>query len=197
METQRPARERRVDLTRRALFAAAENVFGRLGYHGASIADIVNEAGVGLGTFYLYFPSKLAAFTFVLRTRHQQWIQETSRAGEGAPDERAAAERGVRAYFDWIADHPTLLRLLREAEFIDPRLLAELYLAPAKWFADELASAMDAEVIEHNDPNVLAWYVIAVAEFGALTTFMWQHEEKGNSRRIDAFISIVQRTLGL
>ena len=197
MEPQQPTRERRGDLTRRAIFAAAEEVFGRLGYHGASIDAIAKAAGIGLGTFYLYFPSKLAAFTFVLRTRQQQWVEETVRAGDGAPDERTAAERGLRTYFGWIARRPTLARLLRESEFVDPKLFAEVYVAPARWFTDELAAAMNAGVIEDTDPNVLAWSVVAVAEIAALSTYVWQEPRGNQDRRLDAFIGIVMHTLGL
>ena len=42
----------------RRLLEAAENVFAELGYHDASIVKITEAAGVGQGTFYLYFASK-------------------------------------------------------------------------------------------------------------------------------------------
>lgn len=41
--------------TRARLLTAAEAVFGDLGYHEASIARITETAGVGQGTYYLYF----------------------------------------------------------------------------------------------------------------------------------------------
>ena len=40
------------------LLAAARTVFRNKGYDGATVSDIVQEAGVAQGTFYLYFPSK-------------------------------------------------------------------------------------------------------------------------------------------
>ncbi|HEY6799250.1 MAG TPA: helix-turn-helix domain-containing protein, partial [Agromyces sp.] len=45
--------------TRRRLLAAAERVFADHGYHEASVSRITDRAGVGQGTFYLYFDSKL------------------------------------------------------------------------------------------------------------------------------------------
>ena len=197
MAPQWPAQERRGDITRRALFAAAEAAFARLGYHGASIEAIVKEAGYGLGTFYLYFQSKVVAFQYVLQTRQQQWIEETARAADGAPDERTALERGLVAYFTWIAKRPALLRLVREAEFVDPELFAGVYLTPTRWFADELANAMAAGILPHEDPEVLAWSVIALTEFATLTSLVWGEAEVGDSRRMDAFMRIVVRTLGL
>ena len=43
---------------RAQLLGAARKVFRAEGYDGASVSEIVREAGVAQGTFYLYFPSK-------------------------------------------------------------------------------------------------------------------------------------------
>lgn len=48
------------------LFEAALTVFGKRGYHSAQISDIIKEAGVARGTFYLYFKSKREIFSFLL-----------------------------------------------------------------------------------------------------------------------------------
>jgi AcrR family transcriptional regulator len=44
------------------LLAAARKVFRNKGYEGATVAEIVEEAGVAQGTFYLYYPSKKDVF---------------------------------------------------------------------------------------------------------------------------------------
>lgn len=46
---------------REQILAAARKVFREKGYANATISDIVKEAGVAQGTFYLYFSSKLDA----------------------------------------------------------------------------------------------------------------------------------------
>lgn len=47
---------------REALTRAGLRVFAAKGYEGASIEQVVHEAGVARGTFYLYFADKLALF---------------------------------------------------------------------------------------------------------------------------------------
>ena len=54
---------KRGERTRRRLLEAAESVFAELGYHDASIVKITEAAGVGQGTFYLYFASKKESST--------------------------------------------------------------------------------------------------------------------------------------
>jgi AcrR family transcriptional regulator len=43
---------------REEILGAARAVFSRQGFRGTTIADIAEEAGIALGTIYLYFPSK-------------------------------------------------------------------------------------------------------------------------------------------
>jgi len=43
---------------REQIMAAAMSVFSRLGYDGATMANVAAEAGVAVGTIYNYFPSK-------------------------------------------------------------------------------------------------------------------------------------------
>lgn len=48
------------------MLACAVRVFSRTGYHATSVSDIIEEAGVARGTFYLYFKSKRAIFDELL-----------------------------------------------------------------------------------------------------------------------------------
>ena len=45
---------------------AAKRVFARKGFHAANVSDIVKEAGIARGTFYLYFTSKRGVFEALL-----------------------------------------------------------------------------------------------------------------------------------
>jgi AcrR family transcriptional regulator len=54
--------QRRREQTAGALLEAALRVLSAKGYHGTKIVDIARTAGVGVGTFYLYYPTKEALF---------------------------------------------------------------------------------------------------------------------------------------
>jgi AcrR family transcriptional regulator len=53
---------RKKDAKRAAMMQAALRVFAEKGYHAATIRDIVDAAGVAVGTFYFYFPDKETLF---------------------------------------------------------------------------------------------------------------------------------------
>ena len=58
MTATRARRTESEPVRRGQLLRAARKVFRAKGYDGASVSEIVREAGVAQGTFYLYFPSK-------------------------------------------------------------------------------------------------------------------------------------------
>ncbi|SIH57316.1 Transcriptional regulator (TetR/AcrR family) [Mycobacteroides abscessus subsp. abscessus] len=59
----RPPNPARARERQRALTEAAALEFAEKGYHKASITDITQRAGVGRGTFYLYFDTKRTSWT--------------------------------------------------------------------------------------------------------------------------------------
>jgi AcrR family transcriptional regulator len=55
------------EVTKRELLGAALEVFVEKGYPATAISDIVREAGVTQGTFYLYFKNKEDIFSVLLK----------------------------------------------------------------------------------------------------------------------------------
>lgn len=63
--------QKRSQITHAALLDSALHCFARLGYDGASVASICEDAGVSKGAFYHHFQSKQALFLELL----QNWLQ--------------------------------------------------------------------------------------------------------------------------
>lgn len=190
-------RSRRGDQTRERIIDAAEDVFGRRGYHGASIVEITRQAGVGLGTFYVHFPSKIDIFRHLLRSRQREFIEAARRAAEGVADQRTVVQGAFRAYFDWFRERPTIMRMFREAEFIDPTFVVDLYEKPSKEYAERLRRAMELGLIRKTDPEVLAWCLMGMAEFATLRWIVWADAGGLDDERYEAFVEIFALALGV
>ena len=61
--------QRRPDERPRQILEAAFRVFGKRGFHQATLDDVAREAGITKGTIYLYFPSKAGLFAAMLKAR--------------------------------------------------------------------------------------------------------------------------------
>ncbi len=88
-----PRRTETETVRQEQILAAARKVFKEKGYDGTTIADIVKEAGVAQGTFYLYFSSKRDAFLAL----SQQLDQAAAMTVSGAYDPALTFEERLRA----------------------------------------------------------------------------------------------------
>src|SRR5258705_14022566 len=79
--------------TRQELLVAAARVLAEKGLHETKIADIAAAADVGVGTFYLYFPTKDALFDAVVEdtVAHLKEVLDAARDAAPAPIARVRA----------------------------------------------------------------------------------------------------------
>ena len=120
MSIRLPASARREQLLDFAL-----QVFARQGYHGASMNDIAEAAGVTKPVVYQHFDSKRDLYLALLDEVGERLLAAVSKATAGATDGKHQTELGFRAYFRWVADdHDAFLLLFgsgarRDEEFND------------------------------------------------------------------------------
>jgi AcrR family transcriptional regulator len=186
----------RGERTRQKLLESAERIFAELGYHDASIVKITEAAGVGQGTFYLYFESKKAIFDEVVldlnsRVRHAM----TEAADKGAT--RAERELlGFAAFFRFTAEHPALYRIIRQAEFVSPETLHEHYERLMRPYAAGLEQAMAAGEVAEGNPEVLAWSLMGIGELVGMRWILWNGEREMPEHVFDELARIIVRAVG-
>jgi AcrR family transcriptional regulator len=173
-------RERTKAQNRHAILDAACAVFAELGYDGASIRDVIRRTGLASGTFYNYFPDKLAVFEAVLEERTTELRVRLREVRQRETTLDAVVHEGFRVYFSFIVEDRTLFDLLRRnagtvqalvdtpaleagiAElFEDLRVLAQRGDLPAAIDLDYLSAAMGGvafelgiRLVEQEQPDV-------------------------------------------
>lgn len=91
------------DARREQILDVAIEVFGRAGYHGASMNDIAEAAGVTKPVLYQHFDSKSDLYAALLDEVGERLLGAIAKATADAPDGKAQTERGFQAYFRWVA----------------------------------------------------------------------------------------------
>jgi len=182
--------------TRRRLLEAAEDVFAELGYHDASIVKLTEAAGVGQGTFYLYFASKKDIFDeLVLDLNHRVRQAMTEAASRG--ETRAERELlGFTAFFRFAAEHPALYRIIRQAEFVSPEMLHRHYERLTEGYVAGLRQAMDAGEITPGDPEVLAWALMGIGELVGMRWILWAERDELPAEVAEELAAIIRRAIG-
>jgi AcrR family transcriptional regulator len=181
--------------TRARLLEAAERVFAELGYNDASIVKITEAAGVGQGTFYLYFSGKAEIFDELVRDlNHRVRRAMTEAAAQGGS--RIESELlGFRAFFRFTAEHPALYRIIRQAEFASPQTLELHYDRIVEGYVGALERAMDAGEIERRDPEVLAWALMGIGELIGMRYILWAQRRDVSEHVLDEIERIITRLL--
>lgn len=182
--------------TRWRLLEAAESIFAELGYHSASIVKITEAAGVGQGTFYLYFASKKEIFDeLVLDLNHRVRQAMTEAASRG--ETRAERELlGFTAFFRFTAEHPALYRIIRQAEFVSPEMLHRHYDRLTEGYVAGLRQAMEDGEIAGGDPEVLAWALMGIGELVGMRWILWAEQNELPPEVFDQLAAIIRRAIG-
>ncbi|NLI77277.1 MAG: TetR/AcrR family transcriptional regulator [Candidatus Riflebacteria bacterium] len=148
---------RRGEKTRGKLLERAVLAFTREGFHATSVASICRAARVANGSFYQYFPDKLAVFTALVDRLRDSF----RRTLQGA---RGIAETGARV-FSFFDEAGPAFQVFREAEFLEvPH--------PRGTFYDEAAARLgDALDVD----EATAWGVFGALIMAALHFGVWEN----------------------
>jgi AcrR family transcriptional regulator len=182
--------------TRRRLLEAAEGVFAELGYHDASIVKLTESAGVGQGTFYLYFASKKEIFDELVLDLNHRVRQAMTEAASGGKTRAERELLGFTAFFRFTAEHPALYRIIRQAEFVSPEMLHQHYDRLTEGYVVGLRQAMEDGDIARGDPEVLAWALMGIGELIGMRWILWAEQEQLPAEVFEQLAAIIRRAIG-
>lgn len=174
--TPEPPATARGQRTRQKLLDAAEAVFGELGYERASIVEITRAAGVAQGTFYVYFPSKKAVFVELVWELNKKLRRSLRTATDALVDpDRFELERvGALTFLQFVQDHQSLYRIVRQAEFVDEALFREYYRELSAGYRRGLEQSMAKGEIRRFDPEALVYMLMGILDFVGMRWVLWE-----------------------
>jgi len=104
--------ERRRERTRQDLLAAAERVLADKGLHHTKISDIATAADVGVGTFYLHFPTKDALFDAVVEDTMRRFKATIDTARLSTDDPIGQMRAANAAFCRFACDNREVFRIV-------------------------------------------------------------------------------------
>lgn len=148
---------------RRDLLNAARNVFAERGYHDAKVDDIVTEASVSKGTFYLYFPDKRSIFEALADDLAQQLEQSILRVDlEG--DVAEQVRQNIRSVLEAFLADPALTRIFFSyAAGLDPEFVQKVRAVEESLLLILEQALRDGQalgIVGQGDPKILAIFTL-------------------------------------
>lgn len=176
--TPRPPRTQRGAETRERILAAAEREIGAKGFAVASVASMTRSARVAQGTFYIYFRSKEEVMHELVLRMGQRVRRHLNAVTRGARRRLDAERIGLRAYLEFVQDHPNLYRIVEEAQFAVPAAHRQYYLEFARAYSAGLRAAEDSRQIRRGDAQVRAWALMGMATMLGKRYCIWSRHSR-------------------
>ena len=160
-----PARSRLPGPERRAqVLAVARRVLGDRGFHGTTMADIAQAAGVTKPVLYQHFASKRELYHTVLTDIGDRLEAAIVDSAVAAPTPRSRAEEGIRAFARFVEDDFDGFRLLFDGTNRHDEEWAEITRDVERSLASAVAAMIDVPSIDPQRRQVLAHGIIGLAE---------------------------------
>ncbi len=187
---------------REEILSAARRVFAARGFRGTTIADIAEEAGIALGTIYLYFPSKEAVFAALNQRLGELITAAATKAPPARTLEETVRER-IRRVFETCAENRDLVRLV--VINTDPGTEITKRMQEADEYrnrplAQAIARAIRAGVIRDADPAIVTKLVQGVVSIAVYQAFVLSGGEDADKYRdacADMIVAYLKPTAGM
>ncbi len=166
----------RGEKTRQRLLRAAETVFGEYGFFDASIGEITTRAGIGSGTFYIYYDSKVEIFKDVIMNLNHELRKSISITTTELKKREDVERVGFREFFDFVKRHKKFYRIIRQAEYVDPELFKWYYRKIAEGYSRGLKKSMHSGEFSRNDSELISYALMGIADFVGMRYVMWGEE---------------------
>jgi AcrR family transcriptional regulator len=141
------------------ILASARRLFAEKGYDRTAVSEIVQDAGIAQGTFYLYFSSKRDVVIHLAQLLNAVTREEVFAADDQSLPIEDRVRSMVEAAFRVCEENRDLARLLHLGAEIDPHGIEEtewLREYIRKPLAETLARGMSHGQINEMDPDAAA-----------------------------------------
>ena len=183
-----------------ALCDAAEKMFKTKGFYKTTIKDITEDAGVGLGTFYLYFESKRTIYDYLL-LQYSHLIRSTIAVNirDSQTTDKFEMERiGIRTFFQIVFEQPQIYNIIWESLYIDKSLFINYYTNFAKHYANSIAESQKIGAVRDDlDPEVMAYSLMGITNFVGLKWTMFEKSEEKLDWITDEIMKLLKKGMYL
>lgn len=173
------AQDRSRETLRRIVDAASE-VFADNGFDKTTVADIISRAGIGHGTFWLYFHNKEDLLRFMVQDMINEfesfeWFREDEQQGISVRSQEEVENiiRGVMGIFARYSDiHPYVVRASMESEDFR-HALQELNQPFLGILEKKLRQHLEMGWCRDLDPTITSLIILTMIEY---TVVQWVNE---------------------
>lgn len=170
-------------------------LFSKQGYVATSINEIINEASIATGTFYLYFDDKLALYSYILLEYHQHIRSHINEQIKHVHTRYEKERLGIKAFLELAWEDPLVYKIIWESMFIDESLFREYYVTFSEDYVRSLSHSVDrGEVRDDLDLETLSYILMGISNFVGLQILF---RDTLTEKKLEEIVDNVMKVLAL
>ena len=174
------------------ILSVSKKLFAQNSFSQTSVNQIIEESGLSVGTFYIYFDDKLAVYQYLLKD-YSKTIKSVIRKATKKCINREETERiGLKAFILFSLKDPLSYKIIWESTLIDWDTFKDYYSSFASRYIDNLQKAEQKHEIKADmDFETLSYLLMGVSNFiGLQVLFMKKTTEAEIDRIVDTAITV-------
>ncbi|MGS2811230.1 TetR/AcrR family transcriptional regulator [Nocardia sp. MW-W600-9] len=152
---------------RRAVVAAARDVFVANGYHGVRMEEIGARAGISKPVLYDHFANKLDLYLAVLQQYLDRMVDGVRAAVDAGSTPRSRVRDAVSVYFDFVDDDPGGHVLVFESPVPSEPSIEWRVRSALRACADLVATELRAVGVPTAPADIYAWSLVGSSHLAA------------------------------
>ena len=160
--------------------SSSEELFATKGFYNTSISDICRHAGTAVGTFYIYFETKIDVYRYLLEKYKTEIKHRLADSITGCENRYEREREGIKCFIKYAVSNPNAYNIIWGSLSIDKQMFTDYYVSFAKSYSHGLAKDGDEARIREALLHDGAWK--RMLDEDATTTFEgWGKETKWNT----------------
>lgn len=168
------------------LLAAAEELFATKGFYNTSISDICRQAGTAVGTFYIYFDTKIDVYKYLMEM-YKNEIKDRLAVSINDCQNRFEREReGIKCFIKYAVSTPNIYNIIWGSLSIDRQLFVDYYTSFAGSYSHSLKK--DKNEVCDGDTDSIAYALMGISNFLGLKAMFNSMSDAEIDKMIDETI---------
>ena len=176
---------------------AAQKMFVTKGFYNTSVRDICQEAGVAVGTFYIYFDDRLAVYRLLVRSYKREIKHILRNAIEKESTRRDKERVGIKTFVKYVYKNPHVYDIIWGSLSVDKEIFKDYYMSFAETYTKHLTGC--EEIASFTDITTLSYILMGITNFmGLKAMFEGNYTEEMFDTLVDTYVmDIIEKNVFL
>lgn len=157
---------------------AAEELFATVGFYNTSIVDICRKANTAVGTFYIYFETKIDVYRFLIEKYKNDIQRRLDEAISAFTNSIERRREGIRFFVKYITNSPTAHNIIWGSIAVDRDMFFDCFTS----FADSYVTKLFGD---DESASVMSYSMMGISNLLGLKAIFEKMSDEDIDKMID------------